>query len=54
MLLSIAVYFNVFVVSRQKFAKKRFDDRYLWKPTPEIETASQRAIFWLIQGVLEF
>ena len=30
---------------KHKFAKKRFDDRYLWKPTPEIETAVQRAIF---------
>jgi hypothetical protein len=30
---------------KHKFAKKRFDDRYLWKPTPEIETAIQRAIF---------
>ena len=31
--------------AKHKFAKKRFDDRYLWKPTPEIETAIQRAIF---------
>ena len=30
---------------KHRFAKKRFDDRYLWKPTPEIETAIQRAIF---------
>lgn len=30
---------------KHKFAKKRFDDRYLWKPTPEIETAIHRAIF---------
>jgi hypothetical protein len=30
---------------KHRFAKKGFDDRYLWKPTPEIETAIQRAIF---------
>lgn len=31
--------------AKHKIAKKRFDDRYMWKPTPEIETAIQRAIF---------
>ena len=31
--------------AKHKFAKKRFDERYIWKPTPEIETAIQRAIF---------
>jgi hypothetical protein len=31
--------------AKYRFAKKRFDDRYLWKPTPEIEMAIQRAIF---------
>ena len=30
---------------KHRFAKKRFDDRYLWKPSPEIETAIQRAVF---------
>ena len=30
---------------KHRFAKKRFDDRYLWKPAPEIVTAIQRAIF---------
>ena len=30
---------------KHRFAKKRFDDQYLWKPTSEIETAIQRAIF---------
>ncbi len=30
---------------KHRFAKKRFDDRYLWKPAPKIETAIQRAIF---------
>jgi hypothetical protein len=30
---------------KHRFAKKRFDDRYIWKPTPEIETAIQKAIF---------
>ena len=30
---------------KHRFVKKRFDDRYLWKPAPEIETAIQRAIF---------
>ena len=33
------------VDAKHKFAKKRFDDRYIWKPTPDIETAIQRAIF---------
>jgi hypothetical protein len=31
--------------AKHKFAKKRFDDQYLWKPTPEIESAIQKAIF---------
>ena len=31
--------------AKHKFAKKRFDDRYLWKPTPDIEIAIQKAIF---------
>ncbi|MGD9175757.1 MAG: hypothetical protein PVF29_16460 [Desulfobacterales bacterium] len=31
--------------AKHKFAKKRFDDRYIWKPKPKIETAIQRAIF---------
>ena len=31
--------------ANHKFAKKRFDDRYIWKPSPEIETAIRRAIF---------
>ena len=31
--------------AKHKFAKKRFDDRYLWKPAPEIEKAIQRVIF---------
>ncbi len=30
---------------KHSIAKRRFDDRYLWKPSPEIETAIQRAIF---------
>ncbi|MGD9175224.1 MAG: hypothetical protein PVF29_13750 [Desulfobacterales bacterium] len=30
---------------KHRFAKKRFDDRYIWKPTPEIEAAIQRTIF---------
>jgi hypothetical protein len=30
---------------KHRFAKKRFDDRYLWKPTPKVETSIQRAIF---------
>jgi hypothetical protein len=30
---------------KHRFAMKRFDNRYLWKPTPETETAIQRAIF---------
>jgi len=31
--------------AKHKFAEKRFDDRFRWKPTPEIERAIQRAIF---------
>jgi len=31
--------------AKHRFAKKRFDDRYLWKPTPEIESAIQKEIF---------
>ena len=31
--------------AKHRFAKKKFDDRYLWKPTHEIETAIQKAIF---------
>ena len=31
--------------AKHEFAKKRFDDRYLWKPTPDIEIAIQKAIF---------
>ena len=31
--------------AKHKFAKKKFDDRYLWKPKPEIEAAIQRIIF---------
>ena len=31
--------------AKHKFAKKRFADRYLWKPTSEIESAIQKAIF---------
>jgi len=30
---------------KHKFAKKQYDDRYQWIPSPEIETAIQRAIF---------
>jgi hypothetical protein len=30
---------------KHRFAKKRFDDQYKWKPSPKIETAIQRAIF---------
>ena len=30
---------------KHRFAKKLFDDRYLWKPTPEIKAAIQRTIF---------
>ena len=31
--------------AKHKFAKKRFSDRYMWKPTPEIESVIQKAIF---------
>jgi hypothetical protein len=31
--------------AKHRFAKKRFDDRYIWKPSPEIETAIQKAVF---------
>jgi len=30
---------------KNRFAKKRYDDRYIWKPSPEIETAIRKAIF---------
>jgi len=30
---------------KHKFAKKRFENQYLWKPSPEIEKAIHRAIF---------
>ena len=30
---------------KHRFAKKRYDDRYVWKPSPEIERAIQKAIF---------
>ena len=30
---------------KHRFAKKRFDARYLWKTTPEIETAIKRESF---------
>jgi hypothetical protein len=29
---------------KHRFAKKRYDDRYVWKPSPEIETAIRKAI----------
>jgi hypothetical protein len=31
--------------AKHKFAKKRFDEHYLWKPTPEIKVAIEAAIF---------
>jgi len=37
--------FGSIIDAKHKFAKKRFDDRYLWKPTPEIESVIQKAIF---------
>ena len=30
---------------KHRFAKKRFDDRYIWEPTPEIEAAIWITIF---------
>ena len=36
---------NHVIDAGHKFAKKRFDDRYIWKPTPEIKAAIQRTIF---------
>ena len=30
---------------KHRFAKKRYDDRYVWKPSPEIKTAIRKAIF---------
>ena len=30
---------------KHKFAKKRFENQYLWKPSPEIEKAIHREIF---------
>ena len=31
--------------AKHRFAKKGFDDRYIWKPSSEIETAIQKAVF---------
>jgi hypothetical protein len=31
--------------AKHRFAKKKFDDRYLWKPTPEVESMIEAAIF---------
>jgi hypothetical protein len=30
---------------KHRFAKKRFDDRYLWDPSPEIKAAIETIIF---------
>ena len=30
---------------KHKFAKRRFENQYLWKPSPEIEKAIKQAIF---------
>ena len=37
--------FGSIIDAKHKFAKKRFDDRNMWEPTPGIETAIQKAIF---------
>jgi len=34
------------VDGRHHFARKSYDDRYRWRPTPEIEEAVVKAIFW--------
>jgi hypothetical protein len=42
------IYFKtdpVVIDARHYFSKKRFDDHFRWKPTPEIETAILKAIF---------
>ena len=36
---------NHIIDAGYKFAKKRFDREFRWEPSPEIETAIQRAIF---------
>ena len=33
------------VEARHRFAKKRYDDEYKWRPSPEIEAAIVEAIF---------
>ena len=38
------------VDSRHKFAQKRYDDRYKWTPSPEIEAAIVEAIFGKDRG----
>lgn len=30
---------------KHKFAKRRYDDRYIWEPSPETENAIRKAIF---------
>lgn len=35
----------VVIDAQHHFAKKRFDNQYRWKPTPEIEMAILKAIF---------
>jgi len=34
------------VDGRHRFARKSYDDRYRWTPTPEIDEAILKAIFW--------
>jgi len=38
-------YSSQVVEARHRFAKKRFDNEYRWKPTQEIEFAIMKAIF---------
>ena len=33
------------IMAQHKFAKKRYDELYRWKPTPEIEAAIVNAVF---------
>ena len=34
------------VDGQHRFAQKSYDDRYRWTPTPEIDEAIVKAIFW--------
>jgi hypothetical protein len=36
---------NRVIDAKHKFAKRRFHNHYLWKPTPDVKAAIEAAIF---------